>query len=235
MSTTACFVSGRIKQVQQPEGGYIPLGMFEVEHPVGDIGTLNPEENVSSYLINSAVDYMTRFMFGGMPAKFVFGRPAFVARRIGGDAFAFKARDFAATIEGLDDGSIVNAVKLSGFDVRFLDSPESYQPIEEINPDEATIQNVRTMVERSLHVRDVYASKWPIPETLWDFKASESSPTEAQTLQLLIDWLEGFWFRGFKFLGIYNPRVNEVYRINIDDIPRGVMFEVDQDVLDYPE
>lgn len=96
---------------------------------------LNPEENVSPYLINSSVGYMTRFMLGGMPAKYIFGNPTAVAHHIGGNALAFKARDLATTIKGLDDESIINAVKLSGFDIRFLADPESYQPVEEINPD----------------------------------------------------------------------------------------------------
>ena len=235
MSTTSCFISDRIKQVQQPEGGYIPLKMLKVEPVDEDVDTLNPEENVSPYLINSAVNYMARFMMGGMPAKYIFGHPISVARRIGGDTLALKAYDLAKTgIKGLDDESIINAVKLSEFDACFFAGAESYQPIEEINPDEATIQNVRTMVERSLHFRDAYASKWPMPETLWDLKVSKSRPTEAQTLQLLIDWLEGFWFRNVEYLGIYNPRLNEVYRIRIDNIPRSVMFEVDH-MLDYPD
>ena len=243
MGITACFISGHIKQVQQPEGGYIPPNTLEVESVGEGADALNPEENVNPYLINSAVNYMVRFMMGGMPAKYIFGHPISVARSIGGDTLAFKAYDLAKTgIKGLDDESIINAVKLSGFDVRFLFDPEDYQSIEEINPDEATIQNVRTMVERSLHFRvDAYLPKWSMPETLWGINVSKSCPTQAQTLQLLIDWLEGFsssqvfLFHNIKYLGIYNPRLNEFYRIRIDAISKGVLFEVDQDVLDYPE
>lgn len=242
MSTTSCFISDRIKQVQQPEGGYIPLKILKVEPVDEDVDTLNPEENVSPYLINSAVNYMARFMMGGMPAKYIFGHPISVARRIGGDTLALKAYDLAKTgIKGLDDESIINAVKLSEFDACFFAGAESYQPIEEINPDEATIQNVRTMVKRSLRFRvDAHVPKWSMPETLWGINVSKSCPTQAQTLQLLIDWLEGFsssqvfMFHNIKYLGIYNPRLNEFYRIRIDDIPKGVMFEVDH-MLDYPE
>lgn len=238
MSITRCFISGHIKLVQQPEGGYIPPKMLKFESVVDGTDALNPEENVRPYLVNSAVAYMTRFMMSGMPAKFMFGHSISMARRIGEDALAFKAYDLAKTVKGLDDESIINAVKLSEFDACFFAGPESYQPIEEINPDGATIQNVRTMVERSLHVRDTYASKWPMferPKILWDFKVSKSRPTEAQTLQLLIDWFENSWFWDYEYLAIHNPRLNEVYRIRIDAIPKGVMFKVDQDVLDYPE
>lgn len=95
------------------------------------------------------------------------------------------------------------------------------------------------MVERSLHFRvDAYLPKWSMPETLWGINVSKSCPTQAQTLQLLIDWLEGFsssqvfLFHNIKYLGIYNPRLNEFYRIRIDAISKGVLFEVDQAVLD---
>jgi hypothetical protein len=239
MSTTACFISDRIKQVEQPEGGYIPPETLKVEPVDEDVDTLNPEENVSPYLINSAVNYMARFMMGGMPAQYIFGHPVSVARRIGGDALAFKARDLATTIKGLDDESIINAVKLSGFDACFFADSESCQPIEEINPDEATIQNVRTMVERSLRFRvDADVPKWSMPETLWGINVSKSCPTQAQTLPLLIDLFEGlcssqaFLFHNIKYLGIYNPRLNEFYWISVDGIPRNVLAEVDQDLIE---
>ena len=235
MSITACFIAGRIVQVRQPEGGYIPPKTLEVVSLGGGADALNPEENVDPYLVNSAVGYMTRFMMGRMPAKFMFGQSISMARRIGGDSLSFKAYDLAKAIKGSDDESIINAVKLCEFDACIFAGPESYQPIEEINPDEATVQNVKTMVERSFHARDTCTSKWPMPGTLWDFQASKSRPTEAQTLQLLIDWFENPWFWDYGYLAICNPRLNEVYRISVDDIPKDVMFEVDQDVLGYPE
>lgn len=182
---------------------------------------------------------MARFMMGGMPAKYIFGYSISMARRIGWDALAFKARDLAMTIKGLDDESIINAVKLSEFNACFFAGSESYQPIEEINPDEATIQNVRTMVKRSLRLRvDAYVPKWSMPETLWGINVSKTCPTQAQTLQLLIDLFEdlcssqAFLFHNIKYLGIYNPRLNEFYRISVDDIPRNVLAEVDQDLIE---
>lgn len=84
MSTTACFISDCIKQVEQLEGGYINPETLQVESVGEGADALNPEENVNPYLINSAVGYMARFMMGGMPAKYIFGHPISVARRIGG-------------------------------------------------------------------------------------------------------------------------------------------------------
>ncbi|MFU0568964.1 hypothetical protein [Gardnerella vaginalis] len=62
-------------------------------------------------------------------------------------------------IKGLGDEDIVNAVKLVGFDVCYRYSPIAYRPFDEINPDEHTIQNIRVMVQRSLHFLERYGPK----------------------------------------------------------------------------
>lgn len=154
----------------------------------------------------------------------------------------FKAHHLIDGInKDLDDRSIINAVKLSGFDVRFLTSPGSYQPIEEINPDEATIQNARTMVGRYLHFFNTHGSISLMPDTLWSFEVSKPRPMKEWARQLLMDWRRGLcsshgWrFWNVNHLGVYNPRLNEVYRISVDDIPRDVIAEVDRDVIYYSE
>lgn len=164
-----------------------------------------------------------------------------------------------AGVNGLDDGSLTNALKLSGFDVCFRAGVMGYRPVDEINPDKLTIQNVRTMVERSLHFLDVYGPKvldgftfeggytdtvstgdgdFTTSDTLWDFKVSKMPVKKEHTLQLLMYWRMGLHsihpeFQGIKYLGIYNPRLNEVCRIAVDDIPEGVITEVETEVIGY--
>lgn len=236
MSTTECSAS---EYIEQPEGGHILPKPFEVKS-LGEGGdALNPEENVSLDLVASAVGYMTGVMSGELTES-VFRFPLFVARRIGGDAFAVEAQHLIDDINGLDDGSIINALKLSGFGDRFLVDPENYQPLEEINPDEVTIQNVRTMVKRLLRFFDAYDVKSPVSDTLWYLNVSTLRPTEAQILRLLIAWRKRLrspltWWHGFKYLGIYNSRLNEVYRISVDAIPEDLINEIDRDVLGYSE
>lgn len=75
MRITGCSTSKHIARIKQPEGGYLPLKMFEVT-PVEDnddeyIDVLNPEENVSPDLINTTVDHMTRFGLG-LRAEYAF-------------------------------------------------------------------------------------------------------------------------------------------------------------------
>ena len=190
---------------------------FEVE-PLGEgADALNLEENVNPDLIDLTVLCM--------------------ARRIGGDAFAFEARHLIDDIKGLDDESITNAVKLSGL----ITDPGNHQPIEEINPDEATIQNVRTMVERLLCFYDEYGAKSPIFDALWDVEVSKTWPTIEQILRLLVYWRMGLhsprtWqFQNVNRLGIYNPRLNEVHQISVDDIPEDVIDEIDQNIRRYSE
>ena len=228
MSTTECSAS---------EGDRMLSMTIEVESLCKGADALNPEENVNPDLIDLTVLCMADVM-SGTPATMVFANSLSMARRIGGDALEFKARDLIMTgIRGLDDQSIINAVKLSGL---IIDS-ENYQPIEEINPDEATIQNVRTMVERLLHFFDDYGTKSPIFDALWDVAVSKTHPSIEQVFLLLLYWRMGLrspraWqFRNVNRLSIYNPRLDEVHWISVDDIPKEVIDEIDQNMRRYSE
>jgi hypothetical protein len=51
--------------------------------------------------------------------------------------------------------------------------------------------------------------------TLWDFKVSKAKVKKEYTLQLLMYWRMGLHsvhpeFQSIKYLGIYNPRLNQV-------------------------
>ena len=170
-----------------------------------------------------------------------------------------KAAKLMANVKGLDDNSIVNAVKLSGFDVCFRAGVVDYKPVDGIAPDEATIENIRVMVERSLRFLKVYGPKvldgftfkggytntvsagdgdFTTADTLWDFKVSKMPVRKESTLQLLMYWRMGLKsihpeFLKIKYLGIYNPRMNMAYRIAVDDIPDDVVAEVEDKVIGY--
>lgn len=75
-------------------------------------------------------------------------------------------------------------------------------------------------------------------DTLWDFKCSKSKPTSKHTLQLLMYWIMGQHsgqdvYKGITKLGIYNPRLNCVYRMNMSDVPDDVIKTVEKDVICY--
>lgn len=252
---TGCSVTQRIKQIEQPRGGYINPKMLNAVSIGEGIEMLNPEENIHASLVGLAVDYLTRFMLGEK-AKNAFRISIKGARIIGETG---KAAKLVAGVKGLDNKSITNAVKLSGFDVCFRAGIMGYRPVDKINPDKQTLDNIRTMVERSLKFFEQYGPKvldgftfeggytdivntgdgdFITSDTLWDFKVSKLPVKKEHTLQLLMYWRMGLHsmhseFNTVKYLGIYNPRMNYIYRIAVSDIPADVIIEVERKVIGY--
>lgn len=75
-------------------------------------------------------------------------------------------------------------------------------------------------------------------DTLWDFKVSKNPPTSKHTLQILVYWRMGLRsihkeFREVKYLGIYNPRLNKVYRIDVSKISSEIIEAVEKEVIGY--
>ena len=75
-------------------------------------------------------------------------------------------------------------------------------------------------------------------DALWDFKVSKIPLNSNQTLQLLMYWRMGLHsihpeFQQVKYLGIFNPRMNRVYRLPVGQIPEDVIAEVDGKIIGY--
>ena len=51
-------VTGRIHQIKQPRGGYLPIARFQVR-TLEDAHTLAPKENLHPTVVGLAVDYLT--------------------------------------------------------------------------------------------------------------------------------------------------------------------------------
>lgn len=248
-------VTRRIKQVTQPRGGYVKSKDLEAISLGDGIETLNQNENVHASLIGMTVDYLTRVMTGTSTGD------AFAISLLGAEKIAMLdlAESFLCDVDGLDDTSIVSAIRLSGFDVCYRSGVMHYKPVQNINPDTDTIENVRTMVKRSLRFLNEYGPKtldgftfeggytkivsagdgdFMTEDTLWDFKVSKVRPTKDHTLQLLMYWRMGLYsihpeFQNVRYLGIYNPRMNKVFRIAVADIPQDVIDEVETEVIGY--
>jgi hypothetical protein len=248
-------VTQRIKEVKQPRGGYINPRDLEVIHLVSD-SQLNENENIHPSLVGLAVDYLTRFV-SGTSKDDSFRISILGAELIGEERYANK---LLKNITGLNPMSVYSVCQLVGFDVCFRSGPAGYVPVQEILPDAATIENIIEMVERG---KKFFSEYGPIMKdgftldggytkiidkgdgdfltstTLWDFKVSINSPTSAHTLQLLIYYLMGKRsflkdiFTPLQYLGVFNPRLNAIYRIPIQSISETIVAEVESQVIGY--
>ena len=248
-------VTQRIKQIKHPRGGYIRPKEFNITI-LDDNIKLNEKENIHSSLVGLAVDYMTRYSIG-TPINEAFKISIMGASIIGESKFAQKLIE---EIEGLDDNSIVNACKLVGYDVCCRAGIIGYKPVQNINPDKDTIDNIRYMIKRSLKFIEIYGpiikdgftfeggytnlvskgdGDFLTKSTLWDFKVSTKNPTNAHTLQLLMYYLMGInstnekYFKDVEKLGIFNPRLNSVYLLEIKKISSEIIKEISEKVIGY--
>ncbi|RNM36997.1 DEAD/DEAH box helicase [Slackia isoflavoniconvertens] len=248
-------VTRRIREYPQPRGGFLNPKLFEVVQLDGGISELASYENVVPGVVGIAVDYMVRFCTGSSVFdSFAISRKG--AFRVGKvDLF----NKLAAEIVGLDDKSIANAIKLAGFDVAYRMDPRAYRPVEEIKPDSQTLKNVRIMVKRGCAFLNECGPKildgltfeggytdivsngdgdFLTPDTLWDFKVSKNPPNSRQTLQLLMYWRMGLHsthteYQQVRQLGIFNPRMNRIYRLPVGCISEEIIAEVEKDVIGY--
>jgi len=75
-------------------------------------------------------------------------------------------------------------------------------------------------------------------DTLWDFKVSKSNITTAHTLQLMIYYLMGVHsihdeFNSITNIGVFNPRLNMVYMLDISKISEALISEIETEVIGY--
>ena len=256
-------VTKRIADVKQPRGGYIKPSKFTVTQ-LDDGQKLNPEENIHASTIGMVVDYMTRFMNGAdIEEAFKISITGAGRAVLFGHENAMKEiKGYLNRIKGLDDQSIVNACKCVTFDVWLRNAFEANlsKTAADINLDDATIQNIRIMVERGVHFFKTYGpitkdgftfeyagytktvdtgdGDFLTADTLWDFKVLKKKPTSKHTLQLLMYWIMGQHsgkpeFKGLTKLGIFNPRLNAVYLLDVKDISEEIIQTVEDEVICY--
>ncbi len=275
-------VTGRLKEIKQPRGGYIKTADFETI-VINDNSTINEEENVHASIIGLAVDYLTRLVMGtNVNEAFKISLlGATVAEEYGIRNSLATAKNLLKGIKGIDDASVVNACKIITFDVWFRNpiSAALAKSYKETNPDKSTVYNIQTMVKRSVIffnqygpiVKDgfsfepvkqdknayfnmiqtskgSYGGYTPTVEsgdgdfltadTLWDFKVSKLKPTSNHTLQLLMYWIMGQHsgqeiFNKITKLGIFNPRLNTIYLLDMTKVSKDIIKTVENEVICY--
>ncbi|MBQ9545133.1 MAG: hypothetical protein IJV00_08400 [Clostridia bacterium] len=250
-------VTKRIEKIKQPPKGFVSPDKFN-EIPLGEgLEELNPNESTSPALVGSAVDCLTRFMTGGSvkEAFKISYRGASIIGKVE------EAEALGSEIKGLDKTSIINAVKLCGFDVCYRSSPFSYKRVDLIIVDDDTAKNISIMVQRSLNFFKLFGPKildgftfeggytdlvnkgdgdFLTKDVLWDFKVSKNPLSKENVLQLLMYWRMGLHsihpeFKDIKCLGIFNPRSNKVFLLDVDYVSSQVIDEIETKVIGYKE
>lgn len=255
-------VTVRIGQIKQPYGGYLK-GTDFVKTKLGPgIEELYPDENIPPQIIGAVVDYLTKFMIGvpvnrSFPSRQV---TKVIDKQLGNDNYYFdQAIKYEKTISkrgrtnGLSNKSIITAIKLA-----VLAFTPTY--IESMDPNEHTIENVRTMVTRSLNLFDKYGVgdietdltfdggytnvvsngnlDFKTDDTILDIHVLKTERLDKRyTLQVLMYWILGLnsyeWaiYPEIKYLAVYNPRFNILYRIETSKISKDTIKAVENDVL----
>ena len=254
-------VTERINQIKQPYGGYVkPSLLHAVQLPINEEQSLN--ENIHGSIVGLAVDYLTRLILGD-DVEHAFKTSLEGLRLARNFKLDISEKELInlVMIKDLNDDSIFNACRLAYFDVWIRNPFNAFSSsFREVNPDKETINNIRIMVERNLHLFklcggvkakgftfegggytnlvDSGDGDFIADDTIWEIKTIKSKPTNKHTLQLLMYWIMGKHsnqsiFDNINCIGIFNPRYNIVYKLKISDIPNNVIKEVEDDVIGY--
>lgn len=246
-------VTGRIQAITQPVNGYINPAMLE--HVKYEDGKQLHPENLSSSTVGLAVDYLSRMMMGD-PVEDAFRIPLLGAQIAAEMDYALGLLN---KIVGLDNDSIVNACRITHYDVYYRAGIEPKSRPEDILPDEKTCENIRLMVNRTLSFFELEGpvvingptfnggytdlitngdGDYATEDTIWDLKVSKNLPTMEQTLQLAIYYLLGKHskdsvLRRLSSIGIFNPRMNIAFKLDMSTVPREIIKQIEEVVIGY--
>ncbi len=256
-------VTVRIKEIKQPRGGYIKPSEFDVTElddgrKINEIE--NVHATIVGLAVDYLTRFM---MGADIKSAFEISiNGALIAQKLCGEKVVEEIEFYLNGIKGLDDTSITNACKAVTFDV-WLRNPVGAilaKRADETNPDMETIQNIRIFVERSIAFWEKYGpivvdgftfgekgytdtvdsgdGDFLTNDTLWDFKVSKAKPKSSNTLQLLMYYIMGKHsekeeFKKISKLGIFNPRLNTVYQLDICKVSSEIIKTVEDDVICY--
>ena len=255
-------VTQRIKSIKQPRGGYLPIKLFKESTLGGEELVDLKSKNVHPSIIGSAVDYLTRFYSGGCTAEEAFEVSLKGARNLmmferPGEAICIVAYD-----EKLSDAVIISACFLASLDVAYRAGPHFYNPKSNCYPNKHTIEVIRKLVERSLKFIETHGGvklkgfkldstsyteyinngegDFITEDGLWDMKVSVKKPDNKHTLQLMVYYLMGMrseslmkYFSNIEKIGIYNPRLDKSYTLEIKNIDKAVIERISKEVIGY--
>ena len=241
----------RIDQIKQPYGGFISKYFYNIRmFDDGEQDRLPTGRSTQAQLKGLIVDYLVRVLLGESPEN-AFRVSIMGADMVSESIFAKKNLSLIAD-NPTDDESITAAYHLVRYDVVVRRGAQFYQSKSRTNLTPEDFVEIRTMILRTVNFfndqnQDIldmgitfeggynnYVSSadadFISQNTLWDLKTSSSDPTSKDSLQLLGYYLLGLrskndLFKQVDTLGIYNPRLNISYTIQLSEIPYNIPMD----------
>lgn len=231
------FVRGRAEQASQPRGGLLPLARFDRIELGGVPLTLNTETG-NSGTIASAVELLARWDLAEDPR----------ANTTAYDA-ALEAIRAVRRGEHTESGP----GRVAAMARQWNENYDAFEEMEWLDSEDdsdetfAHINEMRARVSRWFERfgRPVRPGTWAVnserfhldghidfvtADTIWDLKVSVTAPSSRDVLQLLLYWVafcddpENVY--EITHLGIYNPRMDIVWRIAVAAVPPDVIATV---------
>ena len=250
-------VTQRIKAIQQPAGGYIPVSAMSIKQ-YRDNFSLNSKENISANYVELAVDYLTRFRVTGNVEE-AFDIPILGAKILFHN-YGMREESLYCLrlLESVKAGDISSAVQLTAYDVVYR---AGITGIQKMSPDAATLENIKIMVNRGVSFLKRFSEiktgltfeggytnvvvngdcDYLTDNSLIDFKVLRGNVTKNHTLQILMYYLMGLHsihsseFQKVKWLALFNPRKNVVHYVSIRKISEDGINEVSRDIIGYAD
>ena len=258
---TGVSIIERIKQVDQPKDGFLPVKAFATKQLKFDKDTL-AKENINPIIVNTAVKYLVRLEAAGEINKFFVYAKIAATDQNEND----KVEDLIKHIyPGLTNLTIVSMIKIVPYYLYTeLAAAEYNKLLPQLSVDnisQDTINDIRIMTKRALNLFVKYPTLVGIDldffkeftnkinygtcdyltdQAVWLVLTAKAETINPKvTLHVLINYLMGLhakWHSDFakvKFLGIYNARTDMVYQLKVSDINPEVIKTVNTKVIGY--
>lgn len=243
----------------QPRKGYLPLSKFDgIE--ITDDRTVVGNYNVHPSIVGLAVDYGTRLMQGAPPRE-VFdvalrGASLVNASQVAEELLSELKENYSIE-DGINPRGIAIVCKLSGFDAAFRAGYKAYKPVSEIGPDDQTIEDIQTLIARTVEFFEEFGpvvdsgftfsggysdnidagdADYLTKDTIWDLKVRKAEPNKNSTLQVLLYYLlslksDQAEFKDVTKVGIYNPYLQRAWVVSVLDLNESMLNDVQVNVL----
>lgn len=248
-------VTGIIRTIEQPWGGYLPISRFE--HTQFAEETHEP----TSGTVGEAADYLSRYIYGDVTLRDAFAIPLTGAALVGDSD---NAEQLLSAVKGTDAKSLRAALKLVCYDSCLRAGASLQMARNSIEARDHFARSECKLLHQILDNEKVFyatfgritRSRLTFPggysatidsgdgdlctkDTLWDLKCSRHKPKKEDTLQILVYYImainsdDAVNYADIQYLGIMNPVMGLYYRIKISEIPNETFYAVCKDVIRY--